>query len=45
VFQPTELTDKNSSLYDRSVPVECKRTNLIMELQKNEIQVKKIQFR
>jgi hypothetical protein len=36
-FLPTELTDDNASLYDRSVPVEFKRSNLVMELKKPEI--------
>ena len=30
-FQPIEITDNNASIYDRSVPVEYKRNNLIME--------------
>ena len=31
-FQPIEITDERSSVRDRSVPVEYKRTNIILEL-------------
>jgi hypothetical protein len=39
IFQPIEMNDLNASLYDRSVPIENKRKNLIFENSKNEPKV------
>jgi len=36
VFQPIEITDVKSSIFERSVPVNYKRTNIIMELPKRD---------
>ena len=38
-FQPVEITDARSSVRDRSVPVEYKRSNIILELPNREKQV------
>ena len=34
-FQPIEITEKQSSLYDKSIPIDYKNNNLIMELPKD----------
>lgn len=34
LFQPLELTDKNVSIYDRSVPIDYKHNKITIELQK-----------
>jgi hypothetical protein len=34
-FQPVEITDENASIYDRSVPVEYKRSSITLEIDKN----------
>jgi hypothetical protein len=34
VFQPIELTDETASLYDRSLPIDYKRSNMQLELGK-----------
>uniref|UniRef100_A0A6C0K1J0 Helicase ATP-binding domain-containing protein n=1 Tax=viral metagenome TaxID=1070528 RepID=A0A6C0K1J0_9ZZZZ len=36
VFQPIEITDENASLYERSVPIEHKRANITLEIDKTE---------
>lgn len=33
-FQPIEITDENISVFERKVPIDYKRTNLIMEIPK-----------
>ena len=38
-FQPSELTDENASVYERSVPVEHRRKSLFLELSKEIQQV------
>jgi hypothetical protein len=36
VFQPIELTDENASIYERTAPIEYKRNNIILEIDKSE---------
>jgi hypothetical protein len=35
VFQPVEITDENASIYDRSSPLEFKRSSITLEIDKN----------
>jgi hypothetical protein len=36
VFQPTEITDENASIYERTAPIEYKRSNITLEIDKTE---------
>jgi hypothetical protein len=36
VFQPIELTDENASIYERTAPIEYKRNNITLEIDKSE---------
>jgi hypothetical protein len=36
VFQPTEITDENASIYERTTPIEYKRNNITLEIDKSE---------
>ena len=36
VFQPIEMTDENASLYERTAPIEYKRNNITLEIDKTE---------
>lgn len=36
VFQPTEITDENASIYERTTPIEYKRNNITLEIDKTE---------
>jgi hypothetical protein len=36
VFQPIEMTDENASLYERTAPIEHKRNNITLEIDKTE---------
>ena len=37
-FQPIEITDENASVFDRSLPIDYKRSNLQLELEKPKIE-------
>jgi len=36
VFQPVEITDENASIYERTTPIEYKRSNITLEIDKTE---------
>jgi hypothetical protein len=36
VFQPIEITDENASIYERTAPIEHKRNNITLEIDKTE---------
>jgi hypothetical protein len=36
VFQPTEITDENATIYERNTPIEYKRNNITLEIDKSE---------
>jgi hypothetical protein len=40
VFQPIELTDENASIYERTTPIEYKRNNITMEIDKSDKEFK-----
>ena len=39
VFQPIEITDENASLYERTTPIEYKRPNITLEIEKSDEQL------
>jgi len=38
IFQPIEITDEDASLFDRSIPIDYKRSHLNLELEKPKIE-------